>query len=98
MASESSKSDVRAEFQQLDKRSNLLRLASMMRPYSKKMLLAMLFVIVINLCELLKPLAAKIVIDDFVHGGRVQHGLYSIAGLGIAYFLLSALDSVCKSI
>lgn len=96
MASESSKSDVRAEFQQLDKRSNLLRLASMMRPYSKKMLMAMLFVIVINLCELLKPLAAKIVIDDFVHGGRVQHGLYSIAGLGIAYFLLSALDSVCK--
>lgn len=96
MASESSKADVRAEFKKLDKRSNLLRLASMMRPYSKKMLLAMLFVIVVNVCELVKPLTAAVVIDDFIGGNTEQHGLYSIAGLGSAYFILSLLDAICK--
>lgn len=96
MASESSKADVRAEFKKLDKRSNLLRLASMMRPYSKKMLLAMLFVIVVNVCELVKPLTAAVVIDDFIGGNAEQHGLYSIAGLGSAYFILSLLDAICK--
>ena len=96
MASESSKADVRAEFKKLDKRSNLLRLASMMRPYSKKMLLAMLFVIVVNVCELVKPLTAAVVIDDFIGGNAEQHGLYSIAELGSAYFILSLLDAICK--
>ena len=96
MASESSKADVRAEFKKLDKRSNLLRLASMMRPYSKKMLLAMLFVIVVNVCELVKPLTAAVVIDDFIGGNAEQHGFYSIAGLGSAYFILSLLDAICK--
>ena len=58
MASESSKADVRAEFKNLDKRSNLLRLASMMKPYAGKMLFCAILVLMINLAELVKPLAA----------------------------------------
>ena len=95
MASESSKADVRAEFKKLDKRSNLLRLAAMMKPYAGKMLLAAAFVVIVSVCELIKPLAAAIVIDDFVNGDKIQRGLYSVTGLGTAYFLLSLLNSVC---
>lgn len=86
--------NVRAEFKRLDKRSTMLRLASLMRPHWKKMLLAALFVLLINICELLKPLAAAVVIDDFLRGGKPQSGLYSITGMGIGYFVLSMLDGV----
>ncbi len=95
MASESSKADVRAEFKKLDKKSNLLRLASMMKPYAGKMLMAAAFVVIVSVCELIKPLAAAVVIDDFVRGGKLQHGLYSVTGLGGAYFLLSLVNACC---
>ena len=55
--------NVRAEFKNLDKRSNLLRLASMMKPYAGKMLFCAFLVLMINLAELVKPLAAAAVID-----------------------------------
>lgn len=88
------KEDIRAEFKKLDKRSNLLRLAGMMKPYLGKMLLAALLVLLINIAELVKPLAAAAVIDDFIGAGKEQHGLYSITGLGIAYFILVAAGAV----
>ena len=72
MASESSKTDVRAEFKKLDKKSNLLRLAAMMKPYAGKMLMAAAFVVIVSVCELIKPLAAAVVIDDFVRGGKLR--------------------------
>ena len=88
------KEDIRAEFKKLDKRSNLLRLAGMMKPYIGKMLLAALLVLLINIAELVKPLAAATVIDDFIGAGKEQHGLYSITGLGIAYFILVAAGAI----
>lgn len=88
------KEDIRAEFKKLDKRSNLLRLAGMMKPYTGKMLLAALLVLLINIAELVKPLAAATVIDDFIGAGKEQHGLYSITGLGIAYFILVAAGAI----
>ncbi|MBQ8510625.1 MAG: ABC transporter ATP-binding protein [Clostridia bacterium] len=94
------KEDVRAEFKQLNKRSNLLRLAGMMKPYWRQMLFCALLVLLINAAELLKPLAAAIIIDDFITAGKAQSGLYSITGLGIAYFalvLFGALFSVTQA-
>ena len=46
--------NVRAEFRNLDKRSNLLRLASMMKPYAGKMLFCAFLVLMINLAELVE--------------------------------------------
>ena len=83
------------EFKKLDKRSNVLRLAGMMKPHWKKMLLCVLLVIIVNVAELIKPLAAATVIDDFITAGKEQHGLYSITGLGILYFLLILIGAVC---
>ena len=94
MNSQSKKEDVRAEFKRLNKRSNLIRLAGLMMPYLGAMLLCGLLVVMINVAELIKPLAAAVIIDDFITAGKEQSGLYSITGLGIAYFLLAVMSAV----
>lgn len=97
--------NVRAEFRNLDKRSNLLRLASMMKPYAGKMLFCAILVLMINLAELVKPLAAAAVIDRFT-GTRPENALTGlmenlpVAALGIGYFalvLFGALFSVTQA-
>ncbi len=88
--------NIKAEFKKLNKRSNLIRLAGMMKPYIKHMLLCVVLVIIINVAELIKPLAAAVVIDDFIQAGKPQSGLYSITGLGIMYFVLILLGAICS--
>ena len=97
--------NVRAEFKTLDKRSNLLRLASMMKPYAGKMLFCAFLVLMINLAELVKPLAAAAVIDRFT-GTTPENALTGlmenlpVAALGIGYFalvLFGALFSVTQA-
>ena len=97
--------NVRAEFRNLDKRSNLLRLASMMKPYAGKMLFCAFLVLMINLAELVKPLAAAAVIDRFT-GTTPENALTGlmenlpVAALGIGYFalvLFGALFSVTQA-
>lgn len=97
--------NVRAEFKNLDKRSNLLRLASMMKPYAGKMLFCAFLVLMINLAELVKPLAAAAVIDRFT-GTTPENALTGlmenlpVAALGIGYFalvLFGALFSVTQA-
>jgi len=61
-----------------------------MKPYAWQLIIAMLCVIVVNAADILKPYLSKIVIDDFLVGGRQQKGLYSIAGIGILYFAAAA--------
>ncbi len=87
---------IKDEFKSLNKRSNLLRLAAMMKPYAALLLGCVLIVIIANLSELVKPLAAKVVIDDFILGGREQSGVYSVTGLGIAYFALVVISALCN--
>lgn len=97
--------NVRAEFRNLDKRSNLLRLASMMKPCAGKMLFCAILVLMINLAELVKPLAAAAVIDRFT-GTTPENALTGlmenlpVAALGIGYFalvLFGALFSVTQA-
>ena len=97
--------NVRAEFRNLDKRSNLLRLASMMKPYAGKMLFCAILVLMINLAELVKPLAAAAVIDRFT-GTTPENALTGlmenlpVAALGIGYFalvLFGAMFSVTQA-
>lgn len=68
--------------------SNLIRLAKLMKPYWKKMLLCMFCVLFVNIADLIKPLVAAVVIDDFLVGGQVQSGLHSIWGMGVIYLIM----------
>lgn len=86
MKEEQKKPTLKEEFQAINKKSNVIRLASMMRPYVGKLLLCAGFVLIVNGAELIKPLIAEILIDDFLYGGKAQSGLYSIIGFGLMYF------------
>ena len=86
--------NIKSEFGSLNKRSNILRLAAMMKPYVRLLLLAALLVLAVIAAELLKPICAKVVIDDFILGGKEQSGIYSVTGLGIIYFILVLVNSL----
>ena len=69
--------------------SSLVRLALLMKPYTGKLLICVVCVIIVNLAELLKPYVAAIVIDNFLVGETEQSGLFSITGMGILYFIVA---------
>lgn len=75
------------------KSSSLLRLAKLMKPYRKYLYFVFFCVLVSNLGVLVKPYLVKIIIDDFLTKGNPQQGLYSITGLGIAYFVVVLLSA-----
>ena len=61
-------------------------------PHMKRILLASACVLLVNGALLAKPYILKIVIDDFLTRHAVQHGLYSLAGMGILYFTMVAFS------
>jgi len=67
------------------KHHSLLRLMKMSGPYWKIILACVLCVIAVNGAELYKPLVMQKVIDDFLVGGKPQHGLSSIPAMGALY-------------
>ena len=56
MKEEQKKPTLKEEFQAINKKSNIIRLASMMKPYVGKLLLCAVFVLIVNAAELLKPM------------------------------------------
>lgn len=74
---------------QKENSSSLMRLALLMKPYTGKLLICVLCVIIVNLADLLKPYVAAIVIDNFLVGTTEQSGLFSITGMGILYFIVA---------
>ncbi len=93
MKEEQKKPTLKEEFQAVNKKSNLIRLASMMRPYFGQLLLCALFVLIVNAAELLKPMIAEIVIDDFLALGIVETETMSISTLGLIYFATILIGS-----
>lgn len=93
MKEEQKKPTLKEEFQAVNKRSNIIRLAAMMRPYLGQLLLCALFVLIVNAAELLKPMIAEIVIDDFLGKGIVKTENMSIAILGMIYFATIVIGS-----
>ncbi len=93
MKAEQKKPTLKEEFQAINKKSNIIRLAKMMRPYIGQLLLCALFVLIVNAAELLKPMIAEIVIDDFLAKGIVETENMSITTLGIIYFITIAVGS-----
>lgn len=93
MKEEQKKPTLKEEFQAVNKKSNIIRLAAMMRPYIGQLLLCALFVLIVNAAELLKPMIAEIVIDDFLAQGIVKTENMSIAILGMIYFATIVIGS-----
>ena len=93
MKEEQKKPTLKEEFQAINKKSNIIRLASMMKPYVGKLLLCAVFVLIVNAAELLKPMIAEIVIDDFLALGIVKTENMSIAVLGMIYFATIVIGS-----
>ena len=71
------------------KQSSFVRLSLLMKPYMGKLLICVVCIILVNLADLLKPYVAAIVIDNFLVGTSEQSGLFSITGMGIAYFIVA---------
>lgn len=81
-----------ANNQNLYKMHSLRRLLKFTKPHIKKIVLAVICVILVNLAQLIKPYILKVVIDDFLVGHKPQRGLHSINALGISYFAVVALS------
>lgn len=94
MKEEQKKPTLKEEFQAINKKSNIIRLASMMKPYVGKLILCAVFVLIVNAAELLKPMIAEIVIDDFLALGIVKTENMSIAILGMIYFATIVIGSI----
>lgn len=80
------------------KRQSFKRLMSLNRPHLKKILVAALFVLLVNGATLAKPFILKIVIDDFLTSHAVQKGVYSLTGMGIMYFGVVVLSGCFRII
>lgn len=75
-------------------RGNLLKLIRLMLPYRAAFAFCLLLTVVVNAAEVFKPVIMEIVIDDFLRYGKEQHGLYSIQGMGVVYFLLMSFGAL----
>ena len=87
----STKKTITSEMKLLKTKSirNLLRL---MLPYRRRVILACICVILVNVAQLIKPYILKLVIDDFLTKHVVQKGLYSITTMGTLYFIVVVLS------
>ncbi len=77
----------------LHKESSLKRLLKLTIPHMKKIVLAAILVLLINLSIIIKPYILKLVIDDFLIKHIPSRGLYSIVSLGILYLFVSVFGN-----
>lgn len=75
-------------------RGSLFKLIQLMLPYRGPFLLCLLLTVIVNAAEIFKPYVMKIIIDDFLRDGAQQHGLYSVNGMGVLYFLFIAAGAL----
>ncbi len=73
---------------------SLGKLLVMLFPYWKLFLGCLLLTLLVNAAVIFKPAVLEIIIDDFLRNGESQHGLYSVTGMGVLYFLLTLLGAV----
>ena len=75
-------------------RGNLFKLIQLMFPYRLPFIFCLLLTVVVNAAEIAKPYLLEVIIDDFLRNRAPQHGLYSVVGMGILYFLLIAAGAL----
>lgn len=80
----------------LHKAQGLKQLLLLALPHLKKIILAGIFVLLINVALILKPYILKLVIDDFLvkHVTHYGNSAYSITSMGILYFLIVVLGGI----
>lgn len=76
------------------KKNSILRLLKFTLPYFHIIIIAAIFVLIVNASQLLKPYILKVVIDDFLISGKPESGLHSIKAMGIFYMLTIAVGAV----
>lgn len=74
---------------------SLFKLAKYLLPYKWLIGLCIILIIIVNAAEILKPYVMKIIIDDFLTNNAEQHGLYSVVGMGILYFVVIFIGAIC---
>ncbi len=74
--------------------SPFLKLAMLMAPYRGALTLSVILILFANAAQLLSPIVASYVIDDFLRAGKEQVGIFTITGLGIIYLFLTVGGSV----
>jgi ATP-binding cassette, subfamily B, multidrug efflux pump len=89
-----SKTETRTLNTKLPKAQGLKKLLLLALPHSKKIILAGIFVILINMSLILKPYILKLVIDDFLVKHVTHYGVYSITSMGVLYFLVVVLGGI----
>lgn len=80
--------------------SGFIRLAQLLRPHLGRLCICFFCILAVNAAEIVKPLAAAVIMDDFLTGEAEQHGLWSLEGVSLGYLLLvlaSAFFSVLQT-
>lgn len=77
-----------------EKRHILRALFGLSRPWWKKFILAIGCILLMNAASLLKPWILKVVIDDFLIGGKTQTFWYSLSMMAVLYVAASLLSGI----
>lgn len=74
--------------------NSLAKLIQLLMPYRRSFYGCLLLTLLVNAAVVFKPAVMEVIIDDFLDKGVAQHGLYSVLGMGILYFLLTLVGAL----
>lgn len=76
------------------KNKTIGRIAKLLKPKTKSLLIISFISIIITICELIKPYIVKIVIDDYLSLGIYEKGFVSIGMLGAIYIGIVLIGNI----
>ncbi len=76
------------------KNKTIDRIAKLLKPKTKSLLIISFISIIITICELIKPYIVKIVIDDYLSLGIYEKGFVSIGMLGAIYIGIVLIGNI----
>lgn len=80
------------------KNKTMQRLAKMIKPHIKSILIITILAIIINIGEIAKPYIVKIIIDDYLSLGVFEKGAITIATLGWIYISIVIVGNIINYI
>lgn len=82
----------------LMKNKTMQRIAKMIKPHIKSILIITILAIIINIGEIAKPYIVKIIIDDYLSLGIFEKGAITIATLGWIYISIVIVGNIINYI
>lgn len=76
------------------KNKTMLRIAKMIKPHIKSILIITILAIIINIGEIAKPYLVKIIIDDYLSVGIFEKGAITIATIGWIYISIVIVGNI----